>query len=149
MVRWYQPLEVYIFGGYGGCILLRFVLFIDEILEQGLMVLVYAVILVLAITLVFYYLVKRILGDLYDHELSYWNMEADQVVGRLDAAMKARGVHVVVERKRKRVWFPLQPLSVVVAPGYWRRTTIYVGPSTDETELLVERLEGFVERALV
>jgi len=120
---------------------------IIDILREGPRALVYGGILVLTICFVVFYLIKRTLGDLYDHEMSHWKMEVDQVLGRLDAAMRARGVQVAAERKGDRVWFPLPPLSIVVAPGWWR-TRVFVGPSTEENELLVWRLKAFVERAL-
>ena len=147
MVRWSQPPDLYLLSGFVALMVLRFGMNIIDIVGEGPLALVFGVIIVLTVSFMLYYVVRRSLGDLYDHEMSYWKMEEDQVVMRIDAAMRARGVQVAVERKGDRVWFPLPPLSVVVAPGWWR-TRIYVGPSTDETELLVERLENFVERTL-
>ena len=137
----------YLLGGFAACMVLSLGLEILEIIESSPWEVISIVVFLIAFFIVYYYIVKRILGDLYDHERSFWKMDVDQVLWRLDVAMRARGVQVAVERKGKRVWFPLPPLSIVVTPG-WRWTWIYVGPSTDETDILVARLEAFVDRAL-
>jgi hypothetical protein len=87
------------------------------------------------------------MGDVYDHEMSMWKMDEDQVLRRLAQAMAARGAKPPLERRGKRVWFLLPPVSIVVHHR-WRWTTVFVGPSTVETESTVERLKGFVEQTL-
>ena len=147
MDRWAQPIAGYLVGGYLAWMVLGLGLKIPEIFESSPWEVASVLVILIAFSIVYYYIIKRILGDLYDHERAFWRMEMDQVLWKLDVAMRARGVQVAVERKGDRVWFPLPPLSIVVAPG-WRRTRIYVGPSTNETDILVARLETFVERAL-
>ena len=95
----------------------------------------------------FYIFTNWSLGDLYDHEMSQWKMDEEQVLRRLAQAMVARGARPPLERRGKRVWFLLPPLSIVVRRR-WRRTLVYVGTSTEESEFTVERLKGFVEQAM-
>ena len=61
--------------------LFLFGLNIIDILREGPRALVYGGIMVLAISFWVSYLIKRTLGDLYDHEMSHWKMEVDQVRG--------------------------------------------------------------------
>mgnify|MGYP006987901096 FL=1 len=86
-------------------------------------------------------------GNLFDHEMSRWGMEVDQVLARLDAAMASRGVRVAADREGDRVTYPLPPLSVAVDRVLWG-TRVFVGPSYEGNELIVSRLKAFVERAL-
>ncbi len=144
---WSQPIGFYYLSRFAAWIVLFFILNLLDVLREGPRSLVFGGIIVLTASLVYYYYVKRGLGDLFDHEMAAWRMKMDQVLERLDHAMGRRGVHVAVERSGKRVLFPLPPLSIAVAPG-WLWTKIYVGPSTDKTEILVYRLERFVEAAL-
>jgi hypothetical protein len=147
MVRWSQPVAKELLLGLLAVILNSmglplFIFFID-----GAELLAYAFIALVIVGVVAAFLGKWRFGNLYDHEMSWWSMEVDQVHKRLAAAMGARGVMVAVESDGDRVIYPLPPLSIAVAPG-WRGTMVFVGPSFEDNELLVFRLKAFVERAL-
>jgi hypothetical protein len=108
---------------------------------------IYLMISIIVIGVSAHYIAKRRFGDLYDHEMSRWSMEMDQVLGRIDVAMQSRGVRVATDRDGDRVTYPLPPLSIAVDRG-WGGTRVFVGPSSEETELRVYRLKAFVEGAL-
>ena len=114
---------------------------------RGLTYLVYWVVLSVPVVAVLYLIMLWRLGELNDHEMSFWKMEKDLVMRRLAHAMVERGARPPLQSRDNRDWFLLPPLSIVVARGWWR-TKVYVGPSTEETKVSVRRLEGFVEKAL-
>ena len=147
MVRWSLPLGHNLLRSYIALLFFCSLFAIIDFLEYGLKAVLIAMMMSAIILLVGYLLMIHRLGDLHDHELSRWKMDKDQVLRRLAQAMAARGARPQLETKDEMVWFLLPPLSIVVGRAWWA-TTVYVGPSTDETELLVERLENFVERAL-
>jgi hypothetical protein len=95
----------------------------------------------------FYVLLRLGLGQLFDHEMSRWELERDQVLRRLARAMAARGVRPTPMDKGTTVWFHLPPLSIVVGRSDFR-TRVFVGPSNRGTRSRVKMLEAFVEQAL-
>jgi len=147
MVRWSQPVGFFLFINLLGFATLAITLDLILYVTRGTRELAYGLGVALVVTVVGYGLYRSTKDELFDHLMSRWRMDVDQVQGRLEAAMWVRGVRVAVERDGDRVTYPLPPLSIVIAPGRWR-TRVYVGPSTEDNELLVYRLEAFVERAL-
>ncbi len=146
MVRWSQPVALVLLVE-----LLNLLIFFSSSIVlaamEGPRWIIYLVILAIVVGVVAHYIGKWRFGELYDHEMSRWNMEMDQVLGRLDAAMLSRGVRVAADRDGDRVTYPLPPLSIAVDRGWWG-TRVFVGPSYEDNELVVWKLKAFVERAM-
>jgi len=147
MVYWSQPLGSFLLSRFTAGLIFLFILNILEFTREGVTNLFFVILSLVVVSIVYHLLIKWRLGELYDHEMSHWFMKRDEVLRRLDAAMRERGVQVAIQRDGNRATIPLPPLSIVVAPG-WVRTKIFVGPSTDKTELLVWRLKAWIEVAL-
>jgi hypothetical protein len=96
---------------------------------------------------VVYLLLRRGLGELFDYEMSRWEMDQEQVLVRLTLAMRDFGAKPRIERREEAVWFRLPPLNIVVGEDA-TKTRVFVGPSKRGTKTQVERLESWVEHAL-
>jgi hypothetical protein len=147
MRRWTLPLGRYYLRFYLGALIIFYIYDIVDLFRYGLTVVLISMALSTLLVLLAILLMKRRLGDLHEHTLSRWRMDKDLVLRRLAQTMVARGVRPKLETRENGVWFLLPPMSIVVDRKWWT-TLVFVGPWTDETEQLVERLEGFVERAL-
>lgn len=145
MAKWTPPIGPYLLNIFGLGLVIWYIG--PWILSRRLTGSIYALVMYVLIFVAIHIFLKGSLGEMYYHEQSRWRMGVDEVLGRLYAAMRARGVQVVAERRDKRLWLPLPPLSVVVVPGWWW-TKVYAGPWTEENEARLEGLEAFVERAM-
>ena len=147
MARWTLPLGRFYQRSYIGLLIIYFIFNILGYFSFGLTGVLITMGLSTLVVSLAYLLMKWRLGDLHDYTVSRWRMDKDQVLRRLAQAMAARGVKPQLETKDERVLFLLPPMNIIVDRARWV-TLVFVGPSTEETELLVERLEGFVEQAL-
>ena len=102
----------------------------------------YALVLIVA-----YFIYNYRLPVVTDHVYSSWDLDLDMICWRIDMAMQRKGVKVVIDHWGRWVVFPLSPMSIFVRPGR-KRTTVFVGPLTEENGDKVEALKAFVEAAL-
>jgi hypothetical protein len=86
-------------------------------------------------------------GNVGGYVHSRWDMDKDHVAGRIDRAIRAKGINVVIGYEGDTVIFPLPPLNIVVANGS-SRTKVYVGPLTSDNREKVTALTAFVSTAL-
>jgi len=106
-----------------------------------------AVILFMLLYIPFLFVINLGLPKVRDHFVSRWDMDKDHVAWRIDTAIKRRGINVNIGYKGATVIFPLPPLNIVVASER-SKTMVYVGPSVEGNDRMVEGLKAFVEAAL-
>jgi len=94
-----------------------------------------------------YVLLRMIIPDSFDHQMSRWPMETEETARALARAMVARGIRPHVVRDGPWVTFELPPLTILVTPATWG-TFVMVGPSTGEHRKRVEQLKTFVDGVL-
>ncbi len=101
----------------------------------------------LLVIIVAYFIYHYRLNEVTDHVYSSWEMDFSHVCWRIDTAIQRRGVRVNIDHWGRWVVFPLPPLSIFVRPAN-ERTTVFVGPLTDDNQEKVEGIKAFVDAAL-